>query len=289
MKSVSVIIPVFNNQETLERAVLSVIEVAVVSEVIIVVDGSEDDSPYVAKELAEKYKKIKIVFHPNNQNKGASASRNLGLSHTSSDWIQFLDADDELIIGKIEEQIKLVTSETAFVVGNSIHVFPDSKKHYRKSDKEVWKGLIRSKLGDTCSNLWNKKFLLMVGGWNENLSSSQEYNLMFRLLAVNPIVVFDERYLTLIYKTENSISTLPGKQKLRSINWLQLRDRIREHLVKNQQFSPLYKYYWSGAVGLFCDQNKIDMPIQVNNSFYNIYRLQISIKIKIYNLINFNS
>lgn len=288
MTSISVIIPVFNNQATLKRAVLSVIEVPVVSEVIIVDDGSKDDSLSVARNLAENHKKIKILFHPNNQNRGAAASRNLGLSHTISDWIQFLDADDELLNGKLEGQINLVASETVIVVGNSIHVFPDGRRHHRKSDKDIWRGLIRSKLGDTCANLWNKKFLLMVGGWDEKLSSSQEYDLMFRLITRQPYVVFDKRSLTLIHKTENSISTDPDKKVQRFENWFDLRNKIRKHLIEHKQFHLFNKYYWSGAVGIFSDQNQMDLPIHLNKWFYRLYKLEILIKRKIYNLLKLN-
>lgn len=285
---ISVIIPVFNNQETLKRAVLSVIEVPEVSEVIIVDDGSKDESLSVAENMAEKYKKIRIFFHPNNQNRGAAASRNLGLSHTMSNWIQFLDADDELINGKLEGQINLVNSEIAFVVGNSIHVFPDGRNHLRKSDRNIWKGIIRSKLGDTCSNLWNKKYLLMVGGWDEKLSSSQEYDLMFRLITCQPYVVFDKRYLTLIYKTINSLSTDPNKKEQRFKNWFNLRNKMRLYLIENRQFHLFNKYYWSGAVGIFCDQNHRDLPITVNITMYKLYKYEISFKTKIYNLLKLN-
>ncbi|WP_162417429.1 glycosyltransferase family 2 protein [Cyclobacterium roseum] len=288
MKQVSVIIPVFNNQKTLERAIFSVLNDPLVSEVIIVDDGSTDGSYTLSQELAEKFPAVCLLAHRNRENKGAAASRNLALTKAKSNWIQFLDADDELINGKLEGQINLVSSEIAFVVGNSVHVFPDGRGHNRTSDKYIWKGLIRSKLGDTCSNLWNKKYLLMVGGWNENLSSSQEYELMFRLVTRQPNIVYDRRYLTLIHKTENSISTDPNKKMQRISNWLDLRNRIRRHLIENGQFHLYNKCYWSGAVGIFCDQNQMDFPITVNKVMYKMYKIEISIKKNIYNLFKLN-
>ncbi|MEX2567505.1 MAG: glycosyltransferase family 2 protein, partial [Cyclobacteriaceae bacterium] len=91
---VTVIIPVYNNQDTIERAVLSVVNDPFVSEVLIVDDGSEDNSFLISQKLANKKPLIKVLHHPNRENKGASASRNLGLANATSDWIQFLDADD---------------------------------------------------------------------------------------------------------------------------------------------------------------------------------------------------
>jgi len=286
LRFVSVIIPVYNNQDTLERAILSVLNDPFVSEILVVDDGSKDNSLIVSQKFANKEALIKVLYHPNRENKGASASRNLGLANAMSEWIQFLDADDELLKGKLGSQFDRINPGISFIVGNSIHVFPDGKRHYRKSDNKIWKGLIRSKLGDTCANLWNKKYLLMVKGWNEELSSSQEYDLMFRLVLCNPYVSYEKSYLTLIHKTENSISSIKGGNTQRSKNWLELRDKIREHLVRNRIFHLLNKYYWSGAVGIFCNQNQIDFPIHMDKWFYKLYEMEISIKIEIYKRLN---
>jgi len=285
LKSVSVIIPVYNSKATLGRAVMSVVKEPQVFEILIIDDGSTDGSFQIAEEFSGKYAKIRFLHHPNRENKGPAASRNLGLSHATSDWIQFLDADDELLNGKLAGQLNLISSELALIVGNSIHVFPDGRKHYRKADLDIWKGLIRSKLGDTCANLWNKKYLQEVQGWDENLGSSQEYDMMFRLVSHLPKVVFDNRYSTLIYKTENSISTHPHKKEQRIKNWIALRQRIRVFLIRNKAFGIKHKYNWSGAVGSFCDVNGVEYPSEMNRVCYRIYKTEINIKQKLHQLI----
>lgn len=278
---VSVIVPVYNNKNTIERAVRSVVHDPLVSEILVVDDGSRDGSLEIAHGLSGLFPKVSVLGHEERRNKGAAASRNLGLSLSKNPWIQFLDADDEVLPGKIEGQIALVSRDTPFVVGNSVHVFSDGKRHPRKSDKEVWKGLIRSKLGDTCANLWNRQFLVEVGAWDESLASSQEYDLMFRLVCLNPKVVFDGRYLTLIYKTANSISTSPDKRAIRIHNWLALRERIRMHLIAEKIFDLKKRYYWSGAVGQFCVEHGVDVPSFVESSFFRLYRSELSLKMKI--------
>lgn len=288
MTTVSVIIPVYNNKFTLARAVMSVVNEPQVSEILIIDDGSTDGSNHIAEDLSNKYSKIKFLHHPNRENKGATSSRNLGISHATSDWIQFLDADDELLKGKLSGQVKLVSPELALIVGNSIHVFPEGRKHFRKSDQDIWKGLIRSKLGDTCANLWNRKYLLDVGGWDENLSSSQEYDLMFRLLLHNPKVVYDNHYFTLIYKTENSISTNSQKRVQRIDNWLVLREKIRSHLIRQGNFGIWHQYYWSGAVGIFCELNEKKFPSNLNILLFRLYRMEILLKKKMHQVIKNN-
>ena len=248
-------------------------------------DGSTDQSISIAQSLAAKYPFVKLLFHPAHANKGAAASRNLGLAHCLADWVQFLDADDALLPGKIAGQLDLVKSEVAFVVGNSIHVFPDGSRHFRKADRDIWKGLIRSKLGDTCANLWNKTCLLAVGGWDEQLSSSQEYDMMFRLLSRFPDVVFDSRYMTLIHKTENSISTNPQKSEQRIRNWLGLRERIRGYLLQKEVFTLKHRYYWSGAVGVFCIDSRVQIPSTVSRFYLSLYLAELKAKKSIHRMI----
>lgn len=282
---VTVIIPVFNSQATLARAVKSVVNNPDVSEILIIDDGSADGSFLIAQNFADKHSTIRLFHHPNQENRGATASRNLGLAQAKSDWIQFLDADDELLESKLSGQLNLVGPELVLIVGNSIHVFPDGKRHFRKSDMEIWKGLIRSKLGDTCANLWNKKYLLEVGGWDESLASSQEYDLMFRLLTLQPKVAFDRRYQTLIYQTENSISTDIRKGEQRILNWLGLREKIRNHLTFLGNFGIRNQYFWSGAVGTFCELNQKGFPPKVNSFLFRLYKLELIIKNKTHQLI----
>lgn len=282
MKKVSVIIPAFNSQETLARAVLSVVYEPLVSEIFIVDDGSTDDSREIAQRLAMKFSFIHLLQHPDGENKGGAASRNLGLSYATSEWIQFLDADDELLPGKIGGQLNLTTSEVAFVVGNSIHVFPDGRKSMKESDRDIWTGLIISKLGDTCANLWNKKFLLEVGGWNEMLSSSQEYDLMFRITKINQNLRFTSEFSTIVHKRPDSISTSPDLKNQRVENWLNLRLKIKEFLTANKLFTLNRKYFYYSYVRIFCTENGVDYVVKEGKLYWYCYSMILRIKKMLY-------
>lgn len=91
---VTVVIPVYNAEKYIEKAVLSATGLAEVGEVILIEDGSTDGSPHLCHQLSERYKKIKLLQHPNGANKGAGASRNLGVKNANFPFIGFLDADD---------------------------------------------------------------------------------------------------------------------------------------------------------------------------------------------------
>lgn len=92
---VSVIIPIYNLEKYLHKAIDSIIGQMYVGEIIIAEDGSSDNTWTIAKEYAEKYPElIRIVTHENRENKGLGASRNLGVKEAKYEYIAFLDGDD---------------------------------------------------------------------------------------------------------------------------------------------------------------------------------------------------
>lgn len=91
---VSVIVPFYNAEKFIRRAVESAIELEEVKEIILVFDGSPDNSLNICKELEIQFERVKLVWHPNFENRGAGASRNLGIQKSVYDYIAFLDADD---------------------------------------------------------------------------------------------------------------------------------------------------------------------------------------------------
>jgi glycosyltransferase involved in cell wall biosynthesis len=91
---VSVIIPVYNAELYIEQAVVSAVNLVEVGEIILIEDGSKDNSLSICKELVDRFNKIKLLTHENNENKGASESRNLGIRNAIFPFVSFLDADD---------------------------------------------------------------------------------------------------------------------------------------------------------------------------------------------------
>lgn len=100
-KKVSIIIPVYNNENTIVRCLDSVINQTYKNiEIIVINDGSTDNS----KRIVEKY--IDKIIFIDNSNHGVSFSRNIGLSKSTGEYITFLDADDWLEEYMIEKLVK---------------------------------------------------------------------------------------------------------------------------------------------------------------------------------------
>ncbi|MEZ4805938.1 MAG: glycosyltransferase [Flavobacteriales bacterium] len=110
---VSVIIPVYNAERFVREAVRSVLQHEVVSEVLLVEDGSKDESLAVCKGLAAEFPRVRLVQHPDGGNHGASASRNLGIRSAASPFVAFLDADDLFLPDRFDREKELFAADPA--------------------------------------------------------------------------------------------------------------------------------------------------------------------------------
>ncbi len=108
---VSVIIPVYQAGDFLEDSVRSALAQPETAEVILIEDGSKDNSLALCKKLASQYKRVKLFQHHKGKNKGAAASRNLGISKASKEFIAFLDADDFFGENRFAESKRILSSD----------------------------------------------------------------------------------------------------------------------------------------------------------------------------------
>ncbi|MFA7615942.1 MAG: glycosyltransferase family 2 protein [Weeksellaceae bacterium] len=88
----SVIIPVYNSEKYLDKCIDSVLSQSFIDfELLLINDGSTDNSGNICDEYAQKDKRVK-VFHQ--QNKGVSTARNIGIEKSNGEWLTFIDSDD---------------------------------------------------------------------------------------------------------------------------------------------------------------------------------------------------
>lgn len=107
---VSVIIPLYNREKYIEKAVDSVLNQTYQElEVIVVDDCSTDNSVNVVKRIQERDKRVKLVCCK--ENGGACKARNIGIDHAQGELIAFQDSDDYWHEDKLEKSIKALDSE----------------------------------------------------------------------------------------------------------------------------------------------------------------------------------
>jgi len=109
---VSVIIPFFNAQRFIGEAIDSVFAQSYNNwELILVDDGSTDHSSEIARQRAEGHSQVTYLDHKDHANRGACASRNLGVRVARGDYIALLDADDVWLPLKLEQQMVILASQ----------------------------------------------------------------------------------------------------------------------------------------------------------------------------------
>jgi glycosyltransferase involved in cell wall biosynthesis len=122
---VSVVVIFLDAEEFIAEAIRSVTDQTFESwELLLVDDGSTDGSTDVARQLvAEDPDRVRLLQHPGGQNRGMSASRNLGLQAAKGEFVAFLDADDVYLPEKLERQSALLDAhpEAAMVYGPTVH------------------------------------------------------------------------------------------------------------------------------------------------------------------------
>ena len=126
---VSVIIPVYNAEPYLEHAVKSAIDLPEVEEVILIEDNSPDNCLEICQRLEKDHDKVVLLHHPNRENRGAGASRNLGIQHAKYEYVAFLDADDYFLPDRFEFTKKRFSENPAIeAVYEPVGTFFESEK-----------------------------------------------------------------------------------------------------------------------------------------------------------------
>jgi glycosyltransferase involved in cell wall biosynthesis len=119
--AVTAIVIFLDEERFLPEAVASVLSQTYREwELLLVDDGSRDGSTEVARQAARQFpERIRYLEHPGHQNRGMSASRNLGLRHARGRYVAFLDADDVWMPNTLAEQVATLAThpEAAFVYG----------------------------------------------------------------------------------------------------------------------------------------------------------------------------
>lgn len=156
---ISVIIPVYNAEKYVSKAVESALQFEEVQEVILVEDRSPDNALEICRQLSGKYERVHLYQHPDKGNHGAGASRNLGIEKAKSEFIAFLDADDYFLPNRFDaerEIFKDLKIEGVFNAIGTEYLTEKGKEeclsninddylltvNYHAEGKEVFRGLL---------------------------------------------------------------------------------------------------------------------------------------------------
>lgn len=168
---VSTIIPVYNRAAMLREAVASVlVQTWRPIEIIIVDDGSSDETVHVAEDLQSLHPEITHVIRQ--KNAGPGVARQTGLAVAQGEFIQFLDSDDLLLPNKFEAQINGLRNESdASISYGKAYTFENGDRlpvpARRTGEKHVtlFPAIMHESLWPTLTPLYRHQFLKQIGPW----------------------------------------------------------------------------------------------------------------------------
>lgn len=157
---ISIIIPVYNVQEYLKECLDSVVNQTIQSkEIIIINDGSTDKSLEIIEDYKNKYSFINVI---NQENKGISATRNIGVSVATGEYIAFVDSDDFIEKDMFEQMYNVAKKENSDVVICNYKIYNEQAETVEMKEADSTEnidnieGLRRFLLNDIKAYLWNK-------------------------------------------------------------------------------------------------------------------------------------
>ena len=189
MISISIIIPVHNRKlltqnilNQLHQQVLG-IDVAQIT-IVVVDDGSTDNSWEIISAYAAKYSQIK-VYKRDRDPKGAPTSRNIGIEKSNGEYLIFLDADDLLSENCIENRISNCESFNFTVSPTIVFNSKNTEKFHWNIDSQT--NDLERFIGfdmpwSTTSVFWERQTILKLNGFDENLVSFQDWDISVRAL-----------------------------------------------------------------------------------------------------------
>lgn len=275
---ISIILPTFNRREFLRRAIGSVLNQTYQDwELIVWDDGSIDSS----KDVILAFDDPRVQYY-NAENRGVAAARNQAISKANGDYLAFLDSDDEWGEDKLSIQIAALQDhpdidmvlsdfENVNIVRNTRgENFTNYKKAFQlmttsKLDPgffEIKHGFIESIASGnfiaTDTVIIKKSIILRIGGFNETLRNSEDFELWWRLGLNTVRVAFHDQVLLTRYKPQGSLTSLTPESAINTLHALDI--CAKEANSVNQAelvdyLRPAYRNAWQNMITAYAMEN----------------------------------
>ena len=186
---VTVIIPVYNRQEIVSRAIDSVLDQSCPpDEVIVVNDGSTDSTAHILSKYGDKITVIDLPL-----NSGASAARNAGVRHSNTAWVSFLDSDDCWSGDKLDKQMAYLRQYPFYEIIQSNEIWirkgvrVNQCSHHKKPEGWIWEPSLERCLISPSGVLMKKSLFDRYGGFDESLPACEDYDLWLKIARHHPV------------------------------------------------------------------------------------------------------
>ena len=223
MYKISFVIPAHNCANTIERTLKSILKLHLDLEIIVVENGSTDNTAEVVNRLANQYKNIHVLT----SNKGVSIARNKGIDAAIGDWIVFVDADDECLQGIEAIGEYLESTEPDLIIGSYkkdenliLHDYHVLNKAISNTDEiKAWLISRPTLRMQAWAKIYRAKFLKENKLYfDEKLSYSEDSEFVIRVLILAKAVVITDNPFYQYHS--GTISTMRGFVEGRSEKYI---------------------------------------------------------------------
>lgn len=257
MPKISVVIPLYNKGFIISETLKSVlVQTFTDFEIVIVNDGSTDNSFEIASHFSDK--RIKLLQQ---ENKGVAAARNLGISTATAEFIAFLDADDYWYPNHLEELVKLINdfpncgmycSRYQTIIAKN-HIINNSFSYSFSDDfrgivTDFFQASLVNRIATSSSIIVPKNIIMKYNGFNKTITNGEDLELWTKIAIKNNVAINNVISAIYHFEAQNSLAKLKFTKKT---------------LIDLNQFSEVEK------------QNKS------LKKFLDIYRLEYALQFRI--------
>ncbi len=245
-KLVSIIIPCYNASRWIAEAIDSCLWQTYSNiEIIIIDDGSRDNSLEIIKSYAKKNKNIIWQSIPH---RSGNHARNVGLSICKGEYIQFLDADDYILPEKIKRQVDFLESTGADIVyGDWRHQYHHPNGTYTLGDikitqkqTDILESLLSTWWVAVAALLYRRKAVEKSGGWDETLSAAQDRDFFISVVMRGAKVVYQPGCYSIYRRYGNVTVSTASKPRWIMAHCIVL-EKVERKLAQNKQLSSNYQ------------------------------------------------
>ncbi|MBU0505280.1 MAG: glycosyltransferase [bacterium] len=243
---VSIIIPTYNRQGPVLRAIDSVLRQSFKAfELIVVDDGSTDNTATWVSLINDP----RLVYKKT-ANKGVSAARNAGAALASSDWLCFLDSDDLWKKNKLSEQVTFHRERPSCLISQTDETWIKNSKRINKMTKHktkegnIFRESLRLCLISPSAVMIKKSLFVNCGCFDESLPVCEDYALWLNVLATNMAGLINKELVTKFGGHKDQLSKkLPimDAYRIQALEKLLLSDFLSEEQQKWTEQELLYK------------------------------------------------
>ncbi|QCJ45309.1 glycosyltransferase family 2 protein [Bacillus sp. S3] len=237
---VSVIVPLYNGEKYIEETILSIINQTYKNiEIIVIDDGSSDQSAVITKNLMKQYSNIKYIYQ---NNQGVSVARNKGMKEASGEFVTFLDSDDFWHTQKIEKQIQqVISSQMKVCYSGHINFYNEtSRKEVNHTDflqGDLTKAFLTHRvLAQTGTWLFNKSILEENAiQFTPGASWGEDIEFIFKVISVTKVCCIPEFLTYYRILSEGNLSSKYTDYHLKTQKEIEVFQRLKEWVIGNKE------------------------------------------------------